>query len=141
MNNDSIVPRLGETKFHGGGAADYMGDHGRTAFTEQPLASSRSRSMIISRFRSLQFRLAVRLVAVYIAATAVAAGMLVYQAYDTADTLDSRELSLRAADLARYISVDSKGTAQLNLPSKLAAAYEAGSGADIFAIRGSGGQT
>ena len=121
--------------------ADYMGDHGRTAFTEQPLASIRSRSMILGRFRSLQFRLAVRLVAVYIAATAVAAGMLVYQAYDTADTLDSRELSLRAADLARYISVDSKGTAQLNLPSKLAAAYEAGSGADIFAIRGSGGQT
>ncbi len=96
--------------------------------------------MIRSRFRSLQFRLAVRLVALYIAATAIAAGILVYQAYDTAGTLDSRELSLRAADLAQYISVDSKGTAQLNLPSNLAAAYEAGSGADIFAIRGSDGQ-
>ncbi len=96
--------------------------------------------MIRSQFRSLQFRLAVRLVALYIAAAAIAAGILVYQAYDTAGTLDSRELSLRAADLAQYISVDSKGTAQLNLPSKLTAGYEAGSGADIFAIRGSGGQ-
>lgn len=96
--------------------------------------------MIRSRFRSLQFRLAVRLVALYIAATAIAVGILVYQAYDTAGTLDNRELSLRAADLAQYISVDPKGAVQLDLPPKLAAAYEAGSGADIFAVRGSGDQ-
>jgi signal transduction histidine kinase len=88
----------------------------------------------------LQFRLAVRLVALYIAATAIAVGILVYQAYDTAGTLDNRELSLRAADLAQYISVDPKGAVQLDLPPKLAAAYEAGSGADIFAVRGSGDQ-
>jgi DNA-binding response OmpR family regulator len=34
MNNDSIVSRLGETRFLGGSAVDYMRDHGRTAFTE-----------------------------------------------------------------------------------------------------------
>jgi len=96
--------------------------------------------MIRSRFRSLQFRLAVRLVALYIAATAIAVGILVYQAYDTAGTLDNRELSLRAADLAQYISVDPKGAVHLDLPPKLAAAYEAGSGADIFAVRGSDDQ-
>ena len=96
--------------------------------------------MIRSRFRSLQFRLAIRLVALYIAATAIAVGILVYQAYDTAGTLDNRELSLRAADLAQYISLDPKGAARLDLPPKLAAAYEAGSGADIFAVRGLGGK-
>ena len=92
--------------------------------------------MIQGRFRSLQLRLAVRLALVYLVATAIIVGVLVYRAYDTADTLNDRELSLRAADLAQSISVDSRGAVRLDLPPRLKAAYEAASSSDIFAIRG-----
>jgi two-component system, OmpR family, sensor histidine kinase TctE len=93
--------------------------------------------MMGGRFRSLQLRLAVRLALLYVAATMVGVGFLVYQAYETADTLNDRELSLRAADLARYDFVDASGMARLDLSPKLAASYETGSDADLFAIRGS----
>jgi two-component system, OmpR family, sensor histidine kinase TctE len=85
--------------------------------------------------RSLRVRLALRLAALYVAATAIAVGMLVYQAYETADTLNDRELSLRAADLARYVTIDSGGAARLELPPALAASYQAGASSDIFAVR------
>jgi signal transduction histidine kinase len=87
------------------------------------------------RLRSLQAKLALRLAALYLVATATAVGILVYQAYETADTLNDRELSLRAADLARYVSVDSAGVARLELPAELAARYQASGNADIFAVR------
>jgi len=61
--------------------------------------------------RSLRVRLALRLAALYVAATAIAVGVLVYQACDTADTLNDREFSLRAADLARYVAIDGSGAA------------------------------
>jgi hypothetical protein len=53
--------------------------------------------MTTIRLRSLQLRLAVQLAILY----AVAA-ILVYQAYDTAETLGERDLNLRAADLAHH---------------------------------------
>ena len=68
-------------------------------------------------------RLAVRLAVLYVAVTAAAAGVLVYQAYDTAASLHDRELSLRADDLARAVSRDDTGLPQLKIPAKLAAAY------------------
>ncbi len=86
------------------------------------------------QFKSLQVRLAVRLAALYVVATAAAAGVLIYQAYDTAASLSERELSLRADDLARYIFRDSSGKPRLNLPAKLASAY-ATSTDDVFAVR------
>src|SRR5260370_19423883 len=52
-------------------------------------------------FPSLQLRLAVRLAILFIAAAAIAAAVLVYQVYDTAGSLNDRELGLRAGDLAR----------------------------------------
>jgi len=85
--------------------------------------------------RSLRVRLALRLAALYVAATAIAVGVLVYQACDTADTLNDREFSLRAADLARYVAIDASGAVQLELPSALAASYQAGGNSDIFAVR------
>src|SRR5258708_1908748 len=87
------------------------------------------------RLGSLQAKLALRLAALYVAATVIAVAALIYQAYETADTLNDRELSLRAADLARHVTVDSTGAARLELPTELAARYQAAGNTDIFAIR------
>ncbi|HMA72488.1 MAG TPA: HAMP domain-containing sensor histidine kinase [Xanthobacteraceae bacterium] len=92
--------------------------------------------MSSAQIRSLQVRLAVRLAALYVVATAVAVAILFYQAYETADSLNDRELSLRAADLARHVVVDTDGAARVDLPPALAAGYEAAGEIDIFAIRG-----
>jgi two-component system, OmpR family, sensor histidine kinase TctE len=91
------------------------------------------------RFQSLQVRLAVRVAVLYVAATAMAAGVLIYQAYDTAASLHDRELGLRAEDLARAVSQDDSGLPQLKLPAKLASGY-ASSSDDIFAVRDASGR-
>jgi two-component system, OmpR family, sensor histidine kinase TctE len=91
------------------------------------------------RFQSLQMRLAIRLAVLYVAATAMGAGVLIYQAYDTAASLHDRELSLRAEDLARAVSRDDAGLPQVKLPAKLASGY-ATSGDDIFAVRDAAGR-
>ena len=89
---------------------------------------------------SLQFRLAARLAALYVGATAIAAAVLIYQAYDTAASLNDRELSQRADDLARAVIRDQSGAAQLPLPQKLVSAYAASDGDDIFAVRDRAGR-
>src|SRR5215471_1764862 len=86
------------------------------------------------RLPSLQLRLAVRLAALFVAATAVAVAILIYQAYDTAGSLNDRELSQRAEDLANAVVRDAAGAPQMRLPDKLASAYAA-SNDDIFAVR------
>jgi signal transduction histidine kinase len=91
-------------------------------------------------FHSLQMRLAVRLAALYVVATAIAIGVLVYRAYDTASTLNERELSARASDLARYVSSDANGKASLTLPASLAAGYNSADDSNIFAVRGPDGR-
>jgi signal transduction histidine kinase len=91
--------------------------------------------MKTTRLQSLQARLALRLAVLYVAATAIAVAVLIYQAYETADTLNDRELSLRAADLARYVVIDASGATRLQLPAGLAARYQAAGNADIFAVR------
>jgi signal transduction histidine kinase len=96
--------------------------------------------MSFGQFRSLQVRLAVRLAVLYVAAAAIAVGVLVYQAYDTAGSLNDRELGLRAEDLGRAMVADSAGEARLELPSKLAAAYAAAPEDDLFAIRDTNGR-
>ena len=62
-----------------------------------------------------------------------------YQAYDTAISLNDRELSLRADDLARAVARGGTGVAELKLPQRLEAAY-ASSGTDIFAVRDGAGR-
>jgi signal transduction histidine kinase len=93
----------------------------------------------VSGRSSLQLQLAVRLAVVYLVAATLGVGIIVYRAYDTAGTLNDRELSLRAQDLARAVSIDASGHPRLDLPAKLSAAYAAAAGADIFAIRGPDG--
>jgi signal transduction histidine kinase len=90
-------------------------------------------------FRSLQVRLAVRLAVLYLFATAIAVAVLIYQAYDTAGTLNDRDLHLRAADLARHAAMDAKEGARLELPANLAAAYQSAT-TDIFAVRSQDGR-
>ena len=92
------------------------------------------------RLRSLQLRLATRLGLAYVLAIAMAVSFFVYQAYNAAGSLSERQLGLRAADLARYVFLDSSGAPRLDLPPELAAAYAAASDADIFAIRASDGR-
>ena len=96
--------------------------------------------MSFGQFRSLQVRLAVRLAVLYVAAAAIAVGVLVYQVYDTAGSLNDRELGLRAEDLARAMVVDGTGQPRLDLPAKLAAAYAAAPEDDLFAIRDTNGR-
>jgi hypothetical protein len=54
-----------------------------------------------------------RLAALYVIATVIATGALIYEAYDTASSLNDRELSGRAEDLARAVSRDGAGQTRL----------------------------
>jgi signal transduction histidine kinase len=96
--------------------------------------------MMRARFRSLQMRLAVRLAALYILAMGIGGAILTYQAYDTAGNLNDRDLNLRATDIARYVSKDPAGQPDLNLPAKLAEAYQSAEFTDIYAVRMADGQ-
>jgi signal transduction histidine kinase len=87
------------------------------------------------RFRSLQFRLALRLALLFVAATAVAVAVLAYRAYETAGSLHDRELGLRADDLAASVRLDATGKLRLELAPSLVRAYSADAGTDLYAIR------
>jgi signal transduction histidine kinase len=82
----------------------------------------------------LQLRLAVRVMALYVVATVIVIGILMFRAYDAARSLSDQELVMRAADLAKYVLVAPNGTARLDLPARLAASYDSPSATDIFAI-------
>jgi signal transduction histidine kinase len=90
--------------------------------------------------RSLQGRLALRLAALFVAGAVALVGFLAWRAYDTADSLSDRELSLRADDLARYVTPDGSGGARLALPKSLQDAYSDPANGDIFAIRDARGR-
>jgi two-component system, OmpR family, sensor histidine kinase TctE len=89
--------------------------------------------------RSLQLRLALRLGLVYLLATGLAIAVLVYRAFDTAGSLNDRELTLRAEDLAASVSLDNAGTPWLDLPRSLARDYAAEGNANVYVIRRSNG--
>lgn len=74
------------------------------------------------RAPSLQLRLALRLALVYLLATAVAAGILVYRALDTAGSLNDRELAARADDIAASVSMTNASLPRIDLPPSIAKA-------------------
>ena len=74
------------------------------------------------RAPSLQLRLAFRLALVYLTATAVAAGILVYRALDTAGSLNERELAARADDIAASVSMTNASLPRIDLPPSIAKA-------------------
>ena len=89
--------------------------------------------------RSLEFQLALRLAALYVAATVIAVAALIYQAYSTADSLSILDLRRRAADLGSFVTAGEGGKLQFDLPPKLAAIYESPEEIFFFVIRGSDG--
>ncbi|MBO0738651.1 MAG: sensor histidine kinase N-terminal domain-containing protein [Alphaproteobacteria bacterium] len=92
------------------------------------------------RVRSLQLRLTLELTALFLAASCLAVGGLIYSASRTAGSLTDRELQLRAEDLARYVSLDAIGTPRLELPADLRHAYDTAGQRSMFAIRGKDGR-
>jgi len=87
------------------------------------------------RLNSLQLRLALRLALLFIAATALVFGVLAYRAYETAGSLNDRELSLRAEDLAGSVRLGDANNPYVELPPSLMRAYSSGTGSDLYAIR------
>ena len=96
--------------------------------------------MSASRLHSLQIRLVLPLVILFVLGSAGIVGFVLWRAYDTADSLADRELSLRAADLAGSIARQPDGAARLDLPDTLREAYRAAPDADIFAVRAADGR-
>jgi signal transduction histidine kinase len=87
------------------------------------------------RIKSLQLRLTVELAALFVVASCLAVGGLIYSASLTAGSLTDRELELRAEDLARYVLLDENQKPRLNLPVPLQHAYSAAAQQSVFAIR------
>jgi two-component system, OmpR family, sensor histidine kinase TctE len=85
------------------------------------------------RIKSLQLRLTLELAALFLVASCLAVGGLIYSASLTAGSLADRELGLRAEDLARHVSVEA-GTPRLELPASLREAYDSAAQQSLFAI-------
>jgi signal transduction histidine kinase len=92
------------------------------------------------RIKSLQLRLTVELVALFLVASCLAVGGLIYSASLTAGSLADRELELRAEDLAGYVLLDENQKPRLNLPVTLQQAYSAAAQQSVFAIRDKDGR-
>ena len=90
--------------------------------------------------RSLQLQLALRLAALYVAATAIVVAVLIYQAYSTADTLTDEDLNRRAEEIAGFVTINDGGEPRLDLPPKLAATYGTSAWTFLFVVRGADGR-
>ena len=87
------------------------------------------------RIKSLQLRLTVELAILFLVASCLAVGGLIYSASLTAGSVADRELELRAEDLAGYVLLDENQKPRLNLPITLQQAYSAAARQSAFAIR------
>ena len=65
------------------------------------------------RVKSPQLRLTIELAALFMVASCLAIGGLIYSVSLTADSLADRELGLRAEDLARHVVLDEAGRPRL----------------------------
>ncbi len=92
------------------------------------------------RLRSLQAQLALRLAAVFLVATIVGVGVLLYEGMNAADALSREELERHAVAFAQYITRGPDGTPRLELPPKLEQTYRSPSRTDIFAVRADDGR-
>jgi signal transduction histidine kinase len=90
--------------------------------------------------RSLQLQLALRLAALYVAATAIVVAVLIYQAYSTANTLTDEDLSRRAEEIAGFVTINDSGDPRLDLPPRLAATYGESAGTFLFVVRTADGR-
>jgi signal transduction histidine kinase len=90
------------------------------------------------RTRSLQVQLALSLAAVYVAATAIAVVVLLYQAYSTADALSKEDLNRRAKHLAALATAGDSGKPVIALPDWLEALYR--TGAFLYSVNSPGGE-
>ena len=86
-----------------------------------------------ARIRSLQLRLTLELTALFVIASALALGGLIYNASLTADSLADRDLGLRAEDLAVHVVRGDSGAPRLDLPPGLMQAYTDANA--VFAVR------
>ena len=87
------------------------------------------------RIKSLQLRLTLELGGLFLAASCLAMGGLIYSASLTAGSVADRELVLRAEDLARYVSLDQSNKPRLDLPPGVQQAYSAAAQKSVFAMR------
>ena len=92
------------------------------------------------RIKSLQLRLTVELGALFLVASCLALGGLIYSASLTAGSVANRELELRAEDLAGYVLLDENQKPRLDLPPGVQQAYSAAAQQSVFAIRNSDGR-
>jgi signal transduction histidine kinase len=90
--------------------------------------------------RSLQVRLTLELATLFLLASCLAVGGLIYSASVTADSLGDRELGLRADDLASHVAPDAVGSPELRLSPELKQAYETAAQQSLFAIRDKDGR-
>jgi signal transduction histidine kinase len=95
---------------------------------------------VTRRARSLQLRLGIELGTLFLLAAVVALGGLLYRASTTADSLDDRELGLRADDIAGALARDAGGKITLDLPPRIAEAYGTSDPQALFAVRDAGGR-
>ena len=92
------------------------------------------------RIKSLQLRLTVELGALFLVASCLALGGLIYSASLTAGSVANRELELRAEDLAGYVLLDENQKPRLDLPPGVQQAYSAAPQQSVFAIRDTNGE-
>jgi two-component system, OmpR family, sensor histidine kinase TctE len=92
------------------------------------------------RIKSLQLRLTVELGALFLVASCLAMGGLIYSASLTAGSVADRELVLRAEDLARDVSLDESNKPRLDLPPGVQQAYSGAAQQSAFAIRDRNGR-
>jgi len=86
------------------------------------------------RIKSLQLRLTIELAALFLVASCLAIGGLIYGASLTAGSLADRELGLRVGDLVSHVSLDQAGKPRLDLPPGLRQAYDTAAQQSVFAI-------